>query len=128
MSKTKSKNLSKCLLAVLAVLLFTTVNGYAQKNDTKAVQKEAKTTVKPQVVGETATATSEAVQIQEKPLGKRSVYDERWKKDGFFAEYTPEKEMLQYRSRTSKTFDNENGTRTAFFMGPMHYKDETGVW
>lgn len=66
--------------------------------------------------------------MEQKPLGRRSIPDEKWQKDGIFEGRTPDEELLQNRTRVSKTFDNEDGTRTAYFTGPVHYKDDSGAW
>ncbi|MFO7789229.1 MAG: T9SS type A sorting domain-containing protein, partial [Bacteroidales bacterium] len=59
---------------------------------------------------------------------KPSEFDERWQKGGIFESYTPADELLEYRTKFSKTFKNPDGTYTTQLSGLMHYKDENGVW
>ena len=61
-------------------------------------------------------------------LGKRSVPGKKWLKGGFYAQFKPEQEILEKRTRVAKNFDNGDGTYSAILTGPTHYKDEGGAW
>jgi len=52
----------------------------------------------------------------------------KWQKGGIFEGLSPDQEILEKRTRTSKHFQNADGTATAFIGGLMHYKDEYGTW
>ena len=60
-------------------------------------------------------------------LGSRSVPDKKWQQNGVFYGYSPQQELLQYRTANSKTFQNPDGTNTILMVGPTHYKDDNGV-
>ena len=75
-----------------------------------------------------APGTGPASPINGLTLGQRSIADERWNETGVFAEQRPDQELLEYRTRVSKTFANPDGTRTAYLIGPVHYLDQTGAW
>jgi hypothetical protein len=62
------------------------------------------------------------------PLGKKSVFDERWQQGGIYEGFTPEQEIIDKRSRNTKHFRNSDGTITAQ-LGPLtHYRDKNGLW
>src|SRR5688572_21727164 len=51
-----------------------------------------------------------------------------WKQGGVFYGRIPDEELIDKRTRISKTFNNQDGTKTVMFAGLTHYKDETGQW
>ncbi|GAG09862.1 unnamed protein product, partial [marine sediment metagenome] len=61
-------------------------------------------------------------------LGRRSIPGEKWEEGGVFSEEIPEQEVLEYRTRISKTFDNGDDRRVSYFVGPVHYRDAAGAW
>ena len=44
---------------------------------------------------------------------KISIKNDKWEKGGFFEGYTPQQEILEKRSRTTKHFRNADGSVTA---------------
>lgn len=59
---------------------------------------------------------------------KLSIAKQAWEKDGFFEGYSPEQEIIQKRTATSKHFLNANGSYTTQIGGKMHYQDAKGAW
>ncbi|RYD95004.1 MAG: T9SS type A sorting domain-containing protein [Sphingobacteriales bacterium] len=67
--------------------------------------------------------------VKTESLGQRSKFDQRWQKGGVFEGYSPDQEVLEKRSRTTKHFGNQNGSGTAQIMtAGIHYRDENGAW
>ena len=77
-----------------------------------------------------APVTSKEVKASQANVpGNRSRPDKRWDKMGIFGDYTPDQEILEKRSRTTKHFLNGDGTATAQIMpGGIHYQDVHGAW
>lgn len=65
---------------------------------------------------------------QNAKVGRVSVKNDRWEKGGFFEGYSPNQEVLEKRSKTTKQFLNANGTLTTQIGGMIHYKDDLGSW
>lgn len=52
-----------------------------------------------------------------------------WDSGGMFTDRDQADELIDRRSRTAKSFQNDDGTVTAIIsMGPIHYQDELGQW
>ncbi|MGC4039321.1 MAG: hypothetical protein QM710_00600 [Flavobacterium sp.] len=69
-----------------------------------------------------------SLQAQKNPNGKISVNNEKWQKGGLFEGYSPNQEILEKRSRTTKQFLNPDGTITSQIAGMIHYQDNSGAW
>lgn len=52
----------------------------------------------------------------------------QWQQGGFFSGYSPQQELLQKRTQSSKHFKNSDGTVTAQIGGALHYRDGNGNW
>lgn len=65
---------------------------------------------------------------QKNPNGKMSVKNEKWQKGGLFEGYSPNQEILEKRSRTTKQFRNPDGSITSQIAGMIHYQDNSGAW
>lgn len=59
---------------------------------------------------------------------KYSVNPKLWNAGGFFYGRSAQEELVEKRTRISKTFMNADGTSTIYFTGPTHYKDENNYW
>lgn len=54
--------------------------------------------------------------------------DGRWSKGGLFEGFTPQQEIKEKRTRSSKHFYNADGSITAQLGRVLHYKDAQGSW
>ena len=64
-----------------------------------------------------------------KRTGIYSRYDEsKWSENGLYSGFRPQDEIMQYRTKDSKTFDNGDGTKTLMLVGDLHYLDINNGW
>jgi hypothetical protein len=52
----------------------------------------------------------------------------KWSSKGVYYPYKPEDEIINYRTRDTKTFSNNDGTYTAVFLSGLHYEGGDGKW
>ncbi|MDR2010127.1 MAG: gliding motility-associated C-terminal domain-containing protein [Bacteroidales bacterium] len=52
----------------------------------------------------------------------------KWSDRGLYKGFSPEDELLQHRTKDSKTFSNGNGENSYFLVGDLHYSDDLSNW
>ncbi len=55
-------------------------------------------------------------------------HQNKWSSNGVYAGLSAENELIDKRTKDSKTFSSENGSNTFILLGDLHYADNKGTW
>lgn len=62
------------------------------------------------------------------PPGRKSIITKEWKEGGYFDGFSPEDEIIEKRTQTTKHLKNKDGSKSAVTGGWFHYQDVNNSW